>query len=141
MEDGYIDTDNFGKLSRINSAGIVNSTLNNLWIDFYRHFRDGRYLSANSDLDCIWTILGGEKNMEGSDEEVSYKKIEKELYESGMLGDKLEITGFDRVEDKQIARLSAQKKVLLKKALFLRRLQNKQGKGTAYNDGEDEEFE
>lgn len=135
------NSDEFGKLSKINSAGLVNSTLSNLWSDFFRHYRDGKYLAANSDLDCIWTILGGEKNIEESPAESEYKKIELKLYESGTLTNSLDIKGFGKVNQDDLTKIASQKIILLKKALFLRRLQNSQGKGTAYHDGEDEDMD
>lgn len=135
------ESDSFGKLSRINSAGLVNSVLSNLWSDFFRHFRDGKYLSANSDLDCIWTILGGEKGVETDGTQSAYLKVEKRLFDSGALQDSIVITGFGKISEEQKNKFSQHKKILLEKSLFLRRLQNKQGKGTAYDDGEDEDFE
>lgn len=130
-----------GQLSKINSAGLVNSTMNNLWVDFFRHYRDGKYLSANADLDCIWTILGGEKDMGGSDEETAYFNIELELSKLGKLQDNLEVKGFDKINTQQLNNLGLHKVALLKKSLFLRRLQNSQGKGSAYQSGDDEETE
>ena len=84
-----------GSLSKINSAGLINSTMNNLWVDFFRHYRDGKYLTANSDLDCIWTILGGEKGMKESQEEKDYFEIETNLSKVGILRDSFEVKGFD----------------------------------------------
>jgi hypothetical protein len=144
MSDLNNDTfsfDDFGKLSKINSAGLVNSQLSNLWLEFFRHYKEGKFLSANSDLDCLWTILGGEKTIEGSNEEISYFKIEGKLNQNGKLKDSLEIRGFGNIDEKQLDILNVQKGILLEKSLFLRRLQNKQGKGTAYNDGDDEDSE
>lgn len=138
----YHDSDSFGKLSKINSAGLVNSTLSNLWTDFFRHFRDGKYLSANNDLDCIWTILGGEKNDDlNKEHEKLFMVLEEKLSTSGILEDSLQVRGFAKVSDEQIKKFLKHKGLLLQKSLFLRRLQNKQGKGTAYNDGDDEDFE
>ena len=142
MEDENSIPDEFsGGFSKINSAGIVNVTLNNLWIDFYRHYRSGQYLSANSDLDCIWFILGGEKSVIDSDEEKAYFTIEKQLALSGEIRNSLEAKGFDKVNPVQVQAFKVQKPLLGEKALFLRRLQNIQGKGTAYWDGSDEEAE
>ena len=142
MEEPIQDIDDsFGKLSKINSAGIINSTLGNLWNDFFRHFRDGRYLSANNDLDCIWTIHGGEKKVEGSEEERSYFLNEKDLSKSGNLQNSISIRGFGEVSDKELNKLIEHKGLLLKKALILRRLQNKQGKGTAYTDEDEGDFD
>lgn len=125
-----------GVTSKINAAGLINLTTNNLWVDFYNDFRKGKYLSANNDLDCIWTILGGEKGVEKSPEEEAYNEIEKELKETGSLSNGISTKGFEDINPKFILRQSRQKRTLLKKALFLRRLQNEQGKGTAYEKGE-----
>jgi hypothetical protein len=54
MEEEEVAEDYSTKTSKINSAMITNMTLNELWKDFFRHFRHGQYLAANSDLDCIW---------------------------------------------------------------------------------------
>lgn len=128
-------------LSKINSAGLVNSTISNLWSDFFRHYRNGEFLSANADLDCLWTIFGGEKGMIDSDSEKDYNKIEKELTNMGSLKNNLEITGFNKINIQQIKSFGLHKNFLLKKSLFLRRLMNDQGKGTAYVTGDDEETE
>lgn len=129
--------DDYGKLSKINSAGLINSTLSNLKNDFFKHYRNGEYLRANSDLDCLWVILGGEKDVDPK----GYNEIEMELSKTGTLSDSLEIRGFGKVDPKQLEKIGNQKSLLLKKALFLQKLQNQQGKGTAYLDGDDEEAE
>lgn len=128
-------------LSKINSAGLVNSTISNLWNDFFRHYRNGEFLSANADLDCLWTIFGGEKGMDGTESEEKYNLIEQELSSSGRLKDSLEITGFNKVGLEQIKTFGKHKEILMNKSLFLRRLMNEQGKGTAYQSGDDEETE
>ena len=126
----------FGKLSKINSAGLVNSTLSNLWTDFFRHIRDSRFADANNDLDCIWTILGGERGIEGEDDEEDYQGIQTKIKN-------LEIPPIMKDEPtlKDIARYALCRKILMEKSLLLRRLQNKQGKGTAYHDGDEEDAE
>lgn len=126
------------KSSKINSAMVVNMTLNELWKDSFRHFRDGRYLSWNSDLDAIWTILGGEPDVENSEDEKNYNSLNNELKEIGSLNNLIESRGFNKIETQIILKLNKQKAILLKKALFLRRLQNKQGKGTAYHEADED---
>lgn len=123
-------------ISKINAAGLINLTTNNLWVDFFNDFRKGKYLSANNDLDCIWTILGGEKGIEGKEDEKEYLSIETSLKNCGILEDGFMTKGFSKISNEFINKSSRQKGVLLKKSLFLRRLQNKQGKGTAYERGE-----
>lgn len=140
-EDFEDSQDDFGKLSKINSAGLVNSTLSNLWLEYFRHYRHGQFLDANSDLDCVWTILGGEKGVSGSATESRYKLIEYKLQSTGVLSNSIEKKGFGKVKPEVLVRKGKQKTIINEKAIFLRRLMNKQGKGTAYNDGDDEDFE
>ena len=134
----YVDA---GKLSKINSAYLVNSTLNNIWIDFFRHFRAGQYLSSNNDLDCVWTILGGEKGISESKEEKEFVNIQADLKALGDLINGANTKGFAPLNQIQLAVMNKQRDVILKKSLFLRRLQNSQGKGTAYHDENEEDFE
>ena len=143
MEEDFDDKlECFGKVSKINSAALVNSTLNNLWIDFFRHYRAGQYLSANSDLDCIWTILGGEKGMDkDSTKETEYQKLEESLSRSGSLQDSLEVKGFGKITPEQLKKFVSHKSIILKKSVFLRRLQNSQGKGTAYYNEDEGDFD
>ena len=132
------ETDSFGKLSKINSAVIVNITLNDLWVDFFKHFRAGKFLSANNDLDCIWTILGGEKDIEGKTIEEEYTQIQKKLGKISPLLNSIPTSGFNKVPELIEKLLRIQKKILSEKSLFLRRLQNEQGKGTAYHEGDED---
>lgn len=141
MDVNQIETTSNEQISKINSAALVNITLTNLWNDNFRHFRLGKFLSANSDLDCIWTILGGEKNIKGTSTEKEYNKIEKRLSETGNVVDSIQTKGFNTISKDQLTRFSKQKDIILEKALFLRRLQNTQGKGTAYYDGSEEDMD
>ena len=137
MEE-FEESEQTSKSSKINSAMIVNMTLNELWKDSFRHFRDGRYLSWNNDLDTIWTILGGEPDVEKSDIEKDYDNINKELIKEGNLSNGIESKGFNKVDKEYLNKLNRLKSILIRKALFLRRLQNKQGKGTAYHDADED---
>jgi hypothetical protein len=126
------------KSSKINSAMIVNMTLNELWKDSFRNFRSGKYLSWNNDLDTIWTILGGEPEIEGSNTEKDYIKINNDLINVGDLSNSSSSYGFNKIDKDYVTKLNKQKSILLRKALFLRRLQNIQGKGTAYHDADED---
>lgn len=129
-------------LSKINSAGLLNSLMHNLWLDFNKHYRAGRYLSANADLDCMWIKLGGEEYIIGSPDEAKYQALEEKLADAGQLQDALTVNGFSKPDEKQLEKFYIQRKILMEKALFIQRLQNSQGKGTAYDySGDDEESE
>jgi len=129
------------QLSKINSAYLVNLTLNNLWENFFRHFKAIKYLDANNDLDCIWTILGGEKGIANSPIEKDYNEINKKLQNYAPLKNNIETRGFSGVNPNDLKKLSEQRSLMLTKALFLRRLQNTQGKGTAYLNEDEEGFD
>ena len=137
MEE-YEESGLTNKSSKINSAMIVNMTLNELWKDSFKHFKSGLYLSWNNDLDAIWTILGGEPDIEDSDTENKFNEINNKLSEIGNISDTRSSIGFDDIDKDYLIKINKQKSILLKKALFLRRLQNSQGKGTAYHDADED---
>lgn len=126
------------KTSRINAAGIINISLENLWRDCYLAMSRGDLVLWNRKLDAIWIILGGDCKKDG-DEDKECTKLNLKIYNTGKLNHKS--IGFEKAkEDESI--LAAQQYLLLKeKSLFLRRLQNSQGKGTAYETGDDYDFD
>jgi len=124
------------RTSRINSAGLINSLLENLWRESYTSMSQGDYVKWNSKLDAIWSILGGDC-VEGEEEDNRMSKINLKIYENGSLKSKSGL-GFNQNSNPNN---SIQYQWLLKKALFLRRLQNKQGKGTAYQNDDDDDID
>jgi hypothetical protein len=128
--------DDDSKMSRINSAGLINATLERLWIDCYAAMAKGEYSLWNIKLDSIWCILGGDA-IEDDDNDKKMNKIDLELYALGSLKSKTGV-GFSKVENPN----NAEKyQMLKKKSLFLRRLQNSQGKGTAYTSDDDDDID
>ena len=122
--------------SRINAAGIINSTLEKLWNESYTTMANGDYLKWNIKLDSIWAILGGDV-IDGGTEDKDFEKLNLAIYEKGTLHSKVG-TGFSQKPNPNNA---IQYQLLLKKSLFLRRLQNKQGKGTAYASDDDDDID
>ena len=49
------------KTSRINAAGIINVTIENLWRDAFMSMAKGSLVIWNRKLDAIWGILGGDQ--------------------------------------------------------------------------------
>jgi len=128
--------DEENKISKINSAGLINSTLERLWLDCYNAMAVGDYSKWNIKLDAIWSILGGDCK-KGEDQDKNMSKINLEIYEEGSLNGKTG-SGFNKESNPNNA---LQYQLLLRKNLFLRRLQNTQGKGTAYATGDGDDFE
>jgi hypothetical protein len=125
------------KISRINSAGIINITTENLWRDCYSSMAKGDLVTWNRKLDALWLILGGDTTDKLIDDE--FNKIDLQLHTTGSL--KYKKTGFQTPTDYESGIKAVQYLILRKKSLFLRRLQNKQGKGTAYDTGDDYDIE
>ena len=124
------------KVSRINSAGLINITLENLWKDCYNAMARGSLDLWNIKLDAIWLILGGDIDKNGT-EDNEINAMDLEIYKLGSLKSG-ETKGFK----KNINENFSKQYILLKnKSLFLRRLQNKQGKGTAYQSDDDFDFD
>ena len=124
------------KISKFNAAALINLILSRLWEDSYRHSRTGEFSKWNADLNCLWMELAGDVKP-GSKEEKEYEAIEYELAESGtLIGKKL--TGFKTVSRDEMMQHAKQYRMLMKKAVMLKRLQNSQGKGTAYRDEADD---
>jgi len=117
------------KISRINSAGLTNITLENLWRECYAAMTKGDLITWNRKLDAIWIVLGGDcKENDQDDKEIN--RMDLEIYGAGSLNNKR--IGFSKESPKAPLKIATQYLWLKKKSLFLKRLQNKQGKGTAY---------
>ena len=130
--------DEESKISRINSAGLINITIENSWRESYKAMIKGDLVSWNRILDTLWVILGGDcKEKDIVDKEIS--DIDKDIYSTGSLNHKK--SGFETSSDKENENIAHQYILLKKKALFLRRLQNIQGKGTSYQNDDYDDFD
>ena len=126
------------KLSRINAAGLINMTLEGLWKESYTAMAKGDLVTQNRKLDAIWCILGGDED-EGGKKDKEFHKIDLAVHELGRLNHKK--VGFEQRDDDENSKIARQYLLLRKKSLFLRRLQNEQGKGTAYQSDDDDDME
>ena len=127
--------------SKINSGMLIVLRLNDLWKDAHRHARNGEYSKWNDDLDRVWCELASDaKPLTQKEKKGGYKLEAEEEYDILTLeyakhceGIK-QPTGFEKHSETSKGLFASQKKALIKKEIFLRRLQNIQGKGTAYHD-------
>jgi len=127
----YVDSEGGLKTSKINSGVLITLRLDRLWNDASRHARDGLFSKWNADLDRVFMELVGDCD----DKDITeVDKLTKDFTEAGEVGSQ---NGFSRIskEDKLIR--TKQYATLLKKETYLRKLMNKQGKGTAYDEEED----
>lgn len=124
--------------SKINAAGLINAALENLWGQCYLAIAKGNLVGWNRHLDAIWTILGGDCKENDNDDKKMHE-LNMKIYKSGGLGHKK--FGFKKPQTTEEGIKALQYLLLNKKSLFLRRLQNKQGKGTAYLSADEDDFD
>ena len=129
--------DNEEKISKLNSGGLINLRLDTLWKDAHKHSRAGLYSSWSADLDCIWSELGGEYDKD-SNEQKEFDTININLLSVRNWKTNIGFRKFD-INDK--LEMTRQYILLRRKEMFLRRIQNKQGKGTAYTDGSEDDWD
>jgi hypothetical protein len=103
--------------SKYNEAAQQISRLHELWLKISELRRKGRLFDWNFELDSVWTELAGDKNCSPEDENKFYSFMPQ------------------YVNAKKNPALLYQ--VLLKKHVFLKRLQDSLGKGAAYNKKDD----
>ncbi len=125
------------KLSKINSASLINLRINNVWLEVNKAAVSGNYFRWNSNLDRIWCELGGDikESKKGDEEPSDIKKFNKLNVEVSKNLSKLKTkVGFSKTDKDDKINISKTYDSLIKKEFFLRRLMNTQGKGTAYKD-------
>ena len=128
-KDAYGSESEEERISKINAAGIINVTLENLWRDVFLAMAKGNLVTWNRKLDAIWGILGGDQE-DGDNVDKAMEALNLQIYNTGGLSHKK--VGFKKLDGDETEKMALQYLLLNKKNLFLRRLQNKQGKGTAY---------
>ena len=124
------------KLSKYNSAALINLRITNLWEDANRHSRECKFSSWNADLDRIWCELSGDATIEHKKDMKKYNKL---ISLASPIRNLISGVGFAQETKQEIKKRNIQYKLLINKELFLRKLMNQQGKGTAYED--DDGFE
>ena len=113
------DYEEDSKISKYNSAVAQLYRLDHLWQSAHHHSRSGQLMKWNWDLDAIWRELAGDAK---EDDLTSYYQIS--AYINPNINNRLKL--YSIFEYKEI---------------FLRRLLNKQGKGTAYVNPDDDLLE
>jgi hypothetical protein len=121
------------KISKFNSAFFINKRMNDLWEDAHKHKRVGAYSDWNGDLDAVWCELAGDVK-EGDDDDKKYKEINQRLGAVNPVVNWGKTGGFNKQDTATVLKKTKQYQILIEKEIFLRRLQNRQGKGTAYDD-------
>jgi hypothetical protein len=140
------------KISKYNSGVAQLYRLDGLWKDVNNHSRQGLYSKWNEDLDRIWCELARdlpeEEKKVAEDKKIPPFKETKEKFDvfdtnlktQGNFQDTAP-AGFVEVSKEIKQKRNEHYKILMEKELFLRRLENKLGKGTAWGDEDEDSFD
>ena len=128
--------------SRFNSGMLINLRMNNLWVLTHNYARKGNYSDWSGVLDRLWCELSADVTDDKAGDEINkkFEDIEKELAKVGVTNWS-KVHGFAERDAKAKLIMTKQYRLLMKKEIFLRKLQNKQGKGTAYYDESENDWE
>lgn len=129
------------KVSKFSGAVSALIRVDELWNDTHTHSRQGKYLNWNEDLDRIWLELAKDLSNEifTSKKEI-FDAFETQLKEKGGIYDKAKCD-FEDIPQDTITKRSNIYKILMDKELFLRRLENELGKGTSWEDEDEDDFD
>lgn len=127
-------------ISKHSSGVSIIIRIDGLWKDANIHSCTGQYSKWNTKLDVIWRELARdilEKDWE--EKKKDFDKFDEQLVEAGPFKDGGSDTFDDITTDESKIR-SKHYRILNDKELFLKRLENKLGKGTTFSDGDEDDF-
>ncbi len=145
------------KVSKFSSGINILQRVDQLWKNCHEYKRGGLYYKWNEELDSVWLELA--RDLEAKEyydlndkKEIVKKgeKVKEEGYKSQFdefekkLKEYLPFVdmggvGFEQPSKEQIQHRGKQYEILMEKQLFLARLENELGKGTSWDD-EDDDF-
>ncbi len=127
------------KIPKHSSGVNILIRIDGLWRDTHSHSRTGLFSSWNSDLDRIWLELARDiKTKDFENKEKTFLDFDSQLIKEGSIQDSGGGVGFAQKTSNQIERRDKHYKILMKKQVFLARLENELGKGTSHRtDGDD----
>lgn len=130
------------KTSKYNSGIAQIYRLDNLWKDTHRHARALQFSLWNLDLDRVWCELAKDLEEQGKFPE-KYTKLSEFDNQLANLGPFIDSppAGWQEMNETATQNRAKQYKILLEKELFLRRLENEVGKGTAWDDASADDWE
>jgi len=128
------------QVSKYSSGVNIIIRLDALWKDVNNHARTGKFSLWNLDLDRIWCELARDLKENYEDKKKTFDIFDTKMVTIGNFTDK-EPEGFKDVSPEDIKKRSQHYKILMEKELFLRRLENELGKGTTFDDGDEDDFD
>ena len=148
-----MEGDNSGEqtFSKYNAGVAIQIRLDALWKLVNQYSISGDFKIWNAVLDRVWSELARDiketeyedhTDKEGKKTEgykTKYDKFDEELTKLGSFDDKM-ADSFKSLTKEDIGKRGRQYKVMMAKDLFLKRLENHLGKGTAWDDHDEDDF-
>jgi len=126
------------QVSKYSSGVNILIRLSGLWNDANTHSRAGRFADWNNDLDCVFRELA--RDIKPNDYKIKkeeYDKFDSKIIELGEFNDGGS-KSFKAPSKEEILNRSKQYRILNDKELFLKRLENQIGKGTTWDDDDED---
>ena len=127
------------EVSKFNSGMLLIASLDFLWKQAQSNRRNNRFYDWSLELDSIWSELAGDLKDKDFDKfQKVYDKTEKEIQNIGSFKDNLD--GFKKPSNGNIKDRNLHYDLLVKKEIFLRRIEKKLGKGSKMKDPEEDDM-
>jgi hypothetical protein len=129
------------KTSKFSSGLNIIMRLDELWKDTHKHSREGKYRLWNMDLDRMWLELARDLDEKKFTQKLEdFKKFDKKIQEIGIINDS-GLKGFKVMSNQEIIKRSNHYDAIMGKQLFIARLENELGKGTTFDEGDEDDFD
>jgi len=129
--------------SKYNSGIAKEMRRNELWKSVNKYSIEGSYIKWNEYLDKIWLELSSDVKKKFADNFREKKNelllFDTKIAEIGQIIDKYD-SGFNEIPKDVIEKRNKHYKILMEKEEFLRLLEEDVGKGTNWEDDEDDDF-
>lgn len=114
---------------------------NKLWDEVNKHKREGNYIKWNEDLDCIWCELVADANKKKifESKKTKFQEFDKDILKIGQIVDNYN-KGFKQPDKNDYAKRSKHYAKLMEKEVFLRLLEEELGKGSKWEDENEDDF-
>jgi hypothetical protein len=127
--------------SKYNSGVAKMIRMDAIWKDVNRHKRSGEYSKWNEDLDTVWCELTADAKKKNVLKQKSKEFNEKNqaIAELGSFNDTSNLSFRVPTNEDNLKRIKQYQK-LMDKEIFLRILEEELGKGTAWEDDDEDDF-
>jgi len=122
-------------VSKYNSGMLTNQRLHNLWLFCQKHWRSGELSNLNDCLDLVWVELFADSTKEQRETIANFDKSILELTKKSKELIKRK-SAIDVANNKAMMALTIKDKFL-----FLKTVEKKQGRGLAYKDEFEDDFD